>query len=142
MADEELVPYSTRYFIKMDNDNYVTGMLVAISEHEAKVYVAQKLKEVSQEIFESIGQDSKFFDGKVVQGNPKPVVITVENARAIKSRLLSEANTNTQPWQTQLLLGIISNDDKTSLTKWMRYYQEVQEIDTSTAPDIKWPEKP
>ncbi|PNK65609.1 hypothetical protein A6J33_017445 [Pantoea sp. FDAARGOS_194] len=142
MVDEELVPYSTRYFIQTDSDNYVTGMLVAISEPEAEGYVAEKLQEVSEKIFESIGQDSKFVDGKVVQGEPKPVVLTVENAKAIKSALLAEANTNTQPWQTQLLLGIISEEDKISLTNWMMYYKTVQEIDTSVAPNISWPKKP
>lgn len=142
MADEELVQYSTRYFIQMDSDNYVIGMLVAISEPEAEGYLAERLLEVSKEIFETIGQDSKFVDGKVVQGEPKPVVLTVENAKAIKSALLAEANTNTQPWQTQLLLGIISEEDKISLTNWMIYYKKVQEIDISVAPNISWPEKP
>jgi len=142
MADEELVQYSTRYFIQTDSDNYVIGMLVAISEPEAEGYLAERLLEVSKEIFETIGQDSKFVDGKVVQAEPKPVVLTVENAKAIKSALLAEANTNTQPWQTQLLLGIISEEDKISLTNWMMYYKKVQEIDTSVAPNISWPEKP
>ena len=68
--------------------------------------------------------------------------LTVENAKAIKSALLAEANTNTQPWQTQLLLGIISEEDKISLTNWMMYYKKVQEIDASVAPDISWPDKP
>ena len=73
MVDEELVPYSTRYFIQTDSNNYVIGMLVAISEHEAEGYLAQRLQEVSKKLFESIGQDSKFVDGKVVQGEPKPI---------------------------------------------------------------------
>lgn len=142
MADEKLVQYSTRYFIQTDSNNYVIGMLVAISEHEAEGYLAERLQEVSKKLFESIGQDSKFVDGKVVQGEPKPIFLTVENAKAIKSALLAEANTNTQPWQTQLLLGIISEEDKISLTNWMMYYKKVQEIDASVAPDISWPDKP
>ena len=142
MADEELVQYSTRYFIQTDSYKYVIGMLVAISEPEAEGYLAEKLLEVSEEIFESIGQDSKFVDGKVLQGEHKPEILTVKNAKAIKSALLTEANTNTQPWQTQLFLGMITDEDKASLTTWMKYYHEVQEIDTSAAPNITWPEKP
>lgn len=58
-----------------------------------------------------------------------------------KKALLSEVNTVTQPWQTQLMLGIISDADKASLTTWMKYYQQVQAVDTSTAPD-SWPQPP
>lgn len=66
----------------------------------------------------------------------------VAQADSMKTSLLSEANTYTQPWQTQLMLGIISDADKVSLTTWMKYYQQVQVVDTSKAPDITWPEKP
>ncbi|MFZ5191011.1 tail fiber assembly protein [Enterobacter roggenkampii] len=59
-----------------------------------------------------------------------------------KISLLAEANTYTGPWQTQLLLGIISDADKASLMVWMKYYQQVQAVDTSKLPDISWPEKP
>lgn len=66
----------------------------------------------------------------------------VAEATAKKSALLDEANTFTGPWQTQLLLGIITDADKASLTAWMKYYQAVQAINTSNAPDITWPSKP
>jgi len=64
------------------------------------------------------------------------------SAKSLKQSLLAEANSFTQPWQTQLMLGIITDEDKVSLTAWMKYYQQVQTIDTSGAPDIKWPQKP
>ncbi len=70
------------------------------------------------------------------------MVAVSEQEKAIKSALLAEANTNTQPWQTQLLLGIISEEDKISLINWMMYYKKVQEIDASVAPNISWPDKP
>jgi len=66
----------------------------------------------------------------------------VADAGQKKQSLLSEANTFTQPWQTQLLLGVISDADKASLIIWMKYYQQVQAVDTSKAPDITWPVKP
>lgn len=59
-----------------------------------------------------------------------------------KQQLIDEANQKTQMWQTQLMLGIITDEDKASLTEWMLYVQKVQAVDTSTAPDIIWPEKP
>ncbi|WP_337137167.1 tail fiber assembly protein [Morganella morganii] len=63
-------------------------------------------------------------------------------AEAQKQYLITEANQKTQLWQTQLMLGIITDEDKASLTEWMLYVQKVQAVDTSAAPDIIWPEKP
>lgn len=66
----------------------------------------------------------------------------VSEAARQKSTLISEANSVTQAWQTQLLLGIITDEDKASLTAWMKYIQAVQAADITTAPVISWPEKP
>ena len=59
-----------------------------------------------------------------------------------KQTLIAEATDKTELWRTQLALGIITDKDKASLTKWMLYVQKVQAVDTSAAPDIIWPEKP
>jgi len=66
----------------------------------------------------------------------------VAAAVAEQAALISAANTKTQLWQTQLMLGIITDADKATLTTWMKYVQAVQTIDTSTAPDITWPTPP
>lgn len=54
---------------------------------------------------------------------------------------ISEANTITQPWQTQLRLNIITDEDKALLIAWMKYIQTLQAIKTAEI-NIKWPEKP
>ena len=59
-----------------------------------------------------------------------------------KSALLAEAQSTISLWQTELQLGIISDDDKASLITWMKYIQSLNAVDTSTAPDIEWPVKP
>ncbi|ELB3891416.1 tail fiber assembly protein [Morganella morganii] len=66
----------------------------------------------------------------------------IAEAEVKKQMLISDANQKTQMWQTQLMLGIIAEEDKASLKEWMLYVQEVQTVDTSTAPDIDWPVKP
>ncbi|REL20478.1 phage tail protein [Morganella morganii] len=66
----------------------------------------------------------------------------IEQAESKKQLLITEANQKTQLWQTQLMLDIITDEDKASLTEWMLYVQKVQTVDTSAAPDIIWPEKP
>lgn len=59
-----------------------------------------------------------------------------------KAALLAEAQATISLWQTELQLGIISDEDKASLIAWMNYIKAVQAVDTSTAPDINWPYKP
>jgi hypothetical protein len=66
----------------------------------------------------------------------------VAEAARHKAELISQANSATQAWQTQLSLGIITDADKVLLTVWMQYIQMVQAVDVSTAPDISWPQMP
>lgn len=66
----------------------------------------------------------------------------VLDAEQQKSALLVEAQSTIGLWQTELQLGIISDDDKASLIAWMKYIQAMNAVDTSTAPDIEWPVKP
>ena len=66
----------------------------------------------------------------------------VEAAEQQKAALLAEAQTTISLWQTELQLGIISDEDKASLNAWMIYIKAVQAVDTSKAPDITWPDKP
>ena len=42
----------------------------------------------------------------------------------------------------KLILGDISSTDKEKLSAWMDYKKEVKAVDTSTAPEISWPELP
>ncbi|ECH0669108.1 tail fiber assembly protein [Salmonella enterica] len=66
----------------------------------------------------------------------------VMEAKQKKAVYLAEAQSTISLWQTELQLGIISDDDKTSLISWMKYIQALNAVDTSTAPDIEWPVKP
>ncbi|MGF6437991.1 tail fiber assembly protein [Kosakonia sp. 1610] len=63
-------------------------------------------------------------------------------AEQTKTHLLNKAKNTISLWQTELQLGIISDDDKAQLIVWMRYIQALQKVDTKTAPDIAWPEQP
>ncbi|WNN46633.1 tail fiber assembly protein [Winslowiella toletana] len=66
----------------------------------------------------------------------------VMEAEQKKAALLAEAQNTISLWQTELQLGIISDEDKASLIKWMKYIQALKTVDASTAPDIEWPVKP
>lgn len=66
----------------------------------------------------------------------------VAAAEQQKQALLLHAKSVISLWQTELQLGIISDDDKNSLITWLSYIKDVQAVDTSTAPDINWPTPP
>lgn len=63
-------------------------------------------------------------------------------AESHKERLIANANKKTQAWQTQLMLGLISDEDKKSLITWMEYVQKVQAVDTSLGLDAEFPDQP
>jgi hypothetical protein len=75
---------------------------------------------------------------EIVQSKTELIAIANQN----KSVLLQQVNNVTAIWQTQLALGIITDTDKSTLTTWMKYAQVVSAIDTSTAPNIAWPNSP
>lgn len=66
----------------------------------------------------------------------------VATAEQKKAALLIDAQEAISIWQTELQLEIISDDDKASLISWLSYIKEIQAMDTSSAPDINWPEPP
>lgn len=59
-----------------------------------------------------------------------------------KSLILSSAKDTISGWQTDLLLGIISDEDKQRLILWREYIKKVEAINPEDAPKIKWPELP
>lgn len=66
----------------------------------------------------------------------------VEAAEQQKAALLLEAKATISLWQTELQLGIISDEDKVSLIEWLTYIKRLQAVDTSTAPGTNWPTSP
>lgn len=72
-------------------------------------------------------------------------VTDAENAELIaRSRLaaeMDEANRTIVPLQDAVDIGIATNEEITRLAEWKRYRVALSRIDTSKAPNIKWPEK-
>lgn len=59
-----------------------------------------------------------------------------------KTAILEDARKTISLWQTELQLGIISDEDKASLINWLTYIKEVEANEVSTVPDINWPVPP
>ncbi|RDQ72251.1 tail fiber assembly protein [Escherichia coli] len=119
-------------------------------DYESAGMWPQKGVEVDEDVFASFQEP---VPGKIraadKKGNPvwvdapkpsKEQLIAM--AEQQKSALLSEAQSTISLWQTELQLGIISDDNKASLIAWMKYIQALNAADTSTVPDIEWPVKP
>lgn len=49
---------------------------------------------------------------------------------------------NSQQWPSKLTLKRLSTAEKATFTAWLDYLDALTAIDTATAPDIEWPEKP
>lgn len=56
--------------------------------------------------------------------------------------LLSEANDSIAPLQDAVDLNIATDEEIAALKKWKQYRVLLNRVDTSSAPDIIWPEKP
>lgn len=75
--------------------------------------------------------------------NPPPTKQQlVEQAEEKKQYLISEVHTETEILRAKLVLGRIKDDEKALLNAWLDYLDLLEAIDTSLAPDIKWPLKP
>ncbi|MEY1087338.1 tail fiber assembly protein [Morganella morganii] len=102
------------------------------------------IPEIFFEINEKI-KGMKIMTAEEIEAHINPPVTKeqqVAEAEAKKQMLVTEANQKTQMWQTQLMLGIITEEDKASLKEWMLYVQNIQAVDVFSAPDIDWPVKP
>jgi hypothetical protein len=65
-------------------------------------------------------------------------------ANAEKELRLAAANTFIceQNWGSKLTLGRLSDEGKALFNKWLDYTDALEALDTSTAPDVSWPEAP
>ena len=63
-------------------------------------------------------------------------------ARQHRDSLLGIAEDTISIWQTKLLLGRISDEDKARLNRWLDFIDAVQAADLSDPTDVRWPPVP
>jgi hypothetical protein len=66
----------------------------------------------------------------------------VSSAIELLTELMREANAKIAPLNDAVELGIQTEEEVMQLTEWKKYRVALSRIDTSTAPDIVWPEIP
>lgn len=92
-------------------------------------------------------------------GNKKPVTIEevekilnppptqeekIAAAYAEKQRLIDEANAymNSKQWPGKAAIGRLKGGELAQYNLWLDYLDALEAVDTSSAPDIKWPDAP
>lgn len=106
---------------------------------------------VSDEIYDEMIQGQ--VDGKIIthDDNGQPTLIDppppshdelVADAENKKERLLRWASEMIAPLQDAVDLGIATDAEAKALKASKKYRVLLNRVDTSKAPDIKWPEKP
>lgn len=120
----------------------VTNVILWNGEAEWSPEEGQTVIEVKAGVEAGIGYsiaDGEFVAPATVTPSKEELIVEADKQ---KQQILQSVNTTTQMWQTQLTLGIITNDDKEALTAWMKYAQSVNAVDTSASPNITWPSEP
>ena len=65
------------------------------------------------------------------------------NAENDRQRRLAHADAMMLDWRTELMLGEISDVNRTKLSAWMAYKSEVKAVDVTTDPEhVNWPIPP
>lgn len=82
------------------------------------------------------------FDGKKITSRVIPVSELIAQAEETRAQLMAEANQKIAPLQAALDVGIAAEDELAQLKAWKTYLVLLSRIDTSTAPNIEWPEPP
>ncbi|MFP1910317.1 tail fiber assembly protein [Lonsdalea quercina] len=106
--------------------------------------------DVSDEVFKAfsvapagkiVGMDAEGYPCWV-DAPPLTQEALIAAAESKRLQLLNHADEVVKDWRVELALEEISDEDKTKLSAWMSYKKAVKAVDTSTAPDITWPDEP
>lgn len=68
----------------------------------------------------------------------------VASANTEKQKRIDQANDymNSKQWPGKAAMGRLKDSEKEQYNAWLDYLDELEAVDTSTAPDIKWPTPP
>ncbi|EDT3961291.1 tail fiber assembly protein [Salmonella enterica] len=123
-----------------------TGVICSVSEDVSRLYPAGFSVVETDELPDGCDISGKW---RFVDGTVSPVPVDYhKKAESQRQNLLDDANDATKDWRTELSLGVISDEDKASLVKWMTYIKALNALDLSGVKNeagynaIKWPDKP
>lgn len=82
------------------------------------------------------------FNGKKITPRVIPESELIAQAEETRAQLMAEANQKITPLQAALDVGIATDEELAKLKVWKIYLVLLSRVDTSTAPNIEWPEPP
>lgn len=82
------------------------------------------------------------FNGKKITPRVIPESELIAQAEENRAQLMAEANQKITPLQAALDVGIATDEELDKLKVWKIYLVLLSRVDTSTAPNIEWPEPP
>lgn len=114
-----------KYYKTKNNEVY------ALEDNDsAKEWIKEKVTEITKEEADNIT-------------NPPPTKEQlIAKAEYDKQALIAEVQSETQLLQTKHTMKRIKLDELELLNAWLDYLDLLEAVDTSTAPDIDWPQKP
>ncbi|ELY6360268.1 tail fiber assembly protein [Cronobacter sakazakii] len=108
---------------------------------------------ISDDLYRSLIEGQA--DGRIItadeMGQPKLIEPTIDwcaQAEARRQMRLSQAHSVTSDWRVELMLGVLPEADKASLSRWMEYIRKVKALSFTCVSDeqgfkaITWPAKP
>lgn len=134
--------FVVRYFLKINRDNYVIGMFVAVTAEELAIYLSDNLIEVAESIYQSVGPDSKFIDGEIVQGELLTTVLSDDAKRIILAARQRSATDMINTLQDVADLYMATNVEKALLLEWRKYRVLLNRTDPVTKNIDDWPVPP
>lgn len=68
----------------------------------------------------------------------------IQTAEVTRGQLIDQANghMNDKQWPGKAALGRLKEAEKAQYNSWLDYLDELEEVDTSSAPNINWPAPP
>lgn len=139
---------SKYYYSASTNSFYAAGLY---EDYVAAESWPADAKEVSDQVFSTFSapSDNSMVRSCNADGEPcwieRPALTQAEEmaeAEIKRNAYLSNAQEIILNWQSELTLGIISDEDKDSLILWLNYINKIQAMDISRAPDLIWPDEP
>ncbi|WP_395304461.1 tail fiber assembly protein [Enterobacter sp. ECC-019] len=124
-------------------DAYVESNSWPIDAVEISAEVAQTYHPSNQPVNKVLGSD---IDGLPVWKDIPPPTQQelIAGADAEKQSRIDQANEymNSKQWPGKAVMGRLNDTEKAQYNLWLDYLDVLEMVDTSTAPDIAWPEKP
>lgn len=132
---------------------FFTSNPIALYNTEITSTVPDFAVEISDEDYEMLiaGQEN----GKIISAdsNGMPVLLEpppptqqelIADADAQKQYLIDQANghMNSKQWPGKAAIGRLKADELAQYNLWLDYLDALESVDTSSAPDINWPDPP